>query len=148
MSRLQHQWLFLWRHPKCLCMEWWGSLINFKYKEIYDNFWNILIQITGLPFTFYWLFSSLCCGQLPPQMSHQMGGVPMIPPQPVMYNQPVLRPTSSFGPIPGTQVSQRHRYIFVQVQQSLLVWCMQTRWKNKPSIAKMCQYSSCFQHMP
>uniref|UniRef100_A0AAQ5XZB2 Phosphatidylinositol-binding clathrin assembly protein n=1 Tax=Amphiprion ocellaris TaxID=80972 RepID=A0AAQ5XZB2_AMPOC len=41
---------------------------------------------------------------LPPQMSHQMGGVPMMPPQPVMYNQPVLRPTNPFGPIPGTQV--------------------------------------------
>ncbi|XP_015816803.3 phosphatidylinositol-binding clathrin assembly protein isoform X2 [Nothobranchius furzeri] len=43
-------------------------------------------------------------GMLPPQMSHQMGGVPMIPPQPVMYNQPVLRPTNPFGPIPGTQM--------------------------------------------
>ncbi|XP_051903609.1 phosphatidylinositol-binding clathrin assembly protein-like isoform X6 [Hippocampus zosterae] len=42
--------------------------------------------------------------QLPPQMSHQMGGVPMMPPQPVMYNQPVLRPTNPFGPIPGTQM--------------------------------------------
>lgn len=42
--------------------------------------------------------------KLPPQMSHQMGGVPMMPPQPVMYNQPVLRPTNPFGPIPGTQV--------------------------------------------
>uniref|UniRef100_A0A1A8H498 ENTH domain-containing protein n=1 Tax=Nothobranchius korthausae TaxID=1143690 RepID=A0A1A8H498_9TELE len=43
-------------------------------------------------------------GMLPPQMSHQMGGVPMIPPQPIMYNQPVLRPTNPFGPIPGTQM--------------------------------------------
>ncbi|XP_077597075.1 phosphatidylinositol-binding clathrin assembly protein-like isoform X2 [Stigmatopora nigra] len=43
-------------------------------------------------------------GMLPPQMTHQMGGVPMMPPQPVMYNQPVLRPTSPFGPIPGTQM--------------------------------------------
>ncbi|MEQ2250581.1 hypothetical protein ILYODFUR_002380 [Ilyodon furcidens] len=43
-------------------------------------------------------------GMLPPQMSHQMGGVPMISPQPVMYNQPVLRPTNPFGPIPGTQM--------------------------------------------
>uniref|UniRef100_A0A674NFG8 Phosphatidylinositol-binding clathrin assembly protein n=1 Tax=Takifugu rubripes TaxID=31033 RepID=A0A674NFG8_TAKRU len=42
--------------------------------------------------------------KLPPQMSHQMGGVPMMPPQPVMYNQPVLRPTNPFGPIPGTQM--------------------------------------------
>uniref|UniRef100_A0A8D3EBB5 Phosphatidylinositol-binding clathrin assembly protein n=1 Tax=Scophthalmus maximus TaxID=52904 RepID=A0A8D3EBB5_SCOMX len=38
------------------------------------------------------------------QMSHQMGGVQMMPPQPVMYNQPVLRPTNPFGPIPGTQM--------------------------------------------
>ncbi|XP_019719767.1 phosphatidylinositol-binding clathrin assembly protein-like isoform X3 [Hippocampus comes] len=43
-------------------------------------------------------------GMLTPQMSHQMGGVPMMPPQPVMYNQPVLRPTNPFGPIPGTQM--------------------------------------------
>nr|XP_019952644.1 PREDICTED: phosphatidylinositol-binding clathrin assembly protein-like [Paralichthys olivaceus] len=43
-------------------------------------------------------------GMLPPQMSHQMGGVPMMPPQHVMYNQPVLRPTNPFGPIPGTQM--------------------------------------------
>ncbi|KAM9782258.1 phosphatidylinositol-binding clathrin assembly protein-like isoform 5-T5 [Syngnathus typhle] len=43
-------------------------------------------------------------GMLPPQMSHHMGGVPMMPPQPVMYNQPVLRPTNPFGPIPGTQM--------------------------------------------
>uniref|UniRef100_A0A3P9MKB5 Si:ch211-200p22.4 n=1 Tax=Oryzias latipes TaxID=8090 RepID=A0A3P9MKB5_ORYLA len=44
-------------------------------------------------------------GMLPPQMSHQMGGVPMMPAQTVMYNQPVLRPTNPFGPIPGTQVT-------------------------------------------
>ncbi|XP_078786800.1 phosphatidylinositol-binding clathrin assembly protein isoform X4 [Oryzias latipes] len=43
-------------------------------------------------------------GMLPPQMSHQMGGVPMMPAQTVMYNQPVLRPTNPFGPIPGTQM--------------------------------------------
>lgn len=43
-------------------------------------------------------------GMLPPQMGHQMGGVPMMPPQPVMYNQPVLRPTNPFAPIPGTQM--------------------------------------------
>ncbi|XP_061660251.1 phosphatidylinositol-binding clathrin assembly protein-like isoform X2 [Syngnathoides biaculeatus] len=43
-------------------------------------------------------------GMLPPQMSHQIGGVPMMPQQPVMYNQPVLRPTNPFGPIPGTQM--------------------------------------------
>uniref|UniRef100_A0AAV2J6F4 ENTH domain-containing protein n=1 Tax=Knipowitschia caucasica TaxID=637954 RepID=A0AAV2J6F4_KNICA len=44
-------------------------------------------------------------GMLPPQMGHhQMGGVQMMPPQPVMYNQPVLRPTNPFAPIPGTQM--------------------------------------------
>lgn len=49
--------------------------------------------------------SHLCSEKLPPQMNHQMGGVPMMPPQHVMYNQPVLRPTNPFGPIPGTQVT-------------------------------------------
>lgn len=56
-----------------------------------------------------WLFSLFTLfvpQQLPPQMTHQMGGVPIMPPQPVMYNQPVLRPTNPFGPIPGTQVKQ------------------------------------------
>ncbi|XP_034033976.1 phosphatidylinositol-binding clathrin assembly protein-like isoform X4 [Thalassophryne amazonica] len=43
-------------------------------------------------------------GMLPPQMGHQMGGIPMMPPQPVMYNQPILRPTNPFGAIPGTQM--------------------------------------------
>ncbi|XP_037322982.1 phosphatidylinositol-binding clathrin assembly protein-like isoform X4 [Pungitius pungitius] len=43
-------------------------------------------------------------GMLPPQMTHQMGGVPMMPPQTVMYNQPVLRSTNPFGPMPGTQM--------------------------------------------
>lgn len=51
--------------------------------------------------------------KLPPQMSHQMGGVPMMPPQPVMYNQPVLRPTNPFGPIPGTQVQSGKCFITV-----------------------------------
>uniref|UniRef100_A0A671VML2 Phosphatidylinositol-binding clathrin assembly protein n=1 Tax=Sparus aurata TaxID=8175 RepID=A0A671VML2_SPAAU len=48
---------------------------------------------------------------VPQMMSHQMGGVPMMPPQPVMYNQPVLRPTNPFGPIPGTQVTHTHIWI-------------------------------------
>ncbi|KPP68414.1 hypothetical protein Z043_112912 [Scleropages formosus] len=42
-------------------------------------------------------------GMIPPQMG-QMGGVPMMSPQPMMYNQPVLRPTNPFAPIPGAQV--------------------------------------------
>uniref|UniRef100_H3CT50 Phosphatidylinositol-binding clathrin assembly protein n=1 Tax=Tetraodon nigroviridis TaxID=99883 RepID=H3CT50_TETNG len=50
------------------------------------------------------MVTDMLFSKLPPQMSHQMGGVPMMPPQPVMYNQPVLRPTNPFGPIPGTQV--------------------------------------------
>ncbi|XP_074468042.1 phosphatidylinositol-binding clathrin assembly protein-like isoform X5 [Sebastes fasciatus] len=54
--------------------------------------------------TYHHPFSHLSSDQLPPQMSHQMGGVQMMPPQPVMYNQPVLRPTNPFGPMPGTQM--------------------------------------------
>ncbi|KAG7464747.1 hypothetical protein MATL_G00168850 [Megalops atlanticus] len=42
-------------------------------------------------------------GMVPPQMG-QMGGVPVMAPQPVMYNQPVLRPTNPFAPIPGAQM--------------------------------------------
>ena len=42
--------------------------------------------------------------QVPPQMG-QMGGVPVMAPQPMMYNQPVLRPTNPFAPMPGAQVS-------------------------------------------
>ncbi|XP_037613973.1 phosphatidylinositol-binding clathrin assembly protein isoform X7 [Sebastes umbrosus] len=43
-------------------------------------------------------------GMVPPQMG-QMGGVPVMGPQPMMYNQPVLRPTNPFAPMPGAQVS-------------------------------------------
>ncbi|KAF7661222.1 hypothetical protein LDENG_00266060 [Lucifuga dentata] len=42
-------------------------------------------------------------GMVPPQMA-QMGGVPVMAPQPVMYNQPVLRPTNPFAPMPGAQM--------------------------------------------
>ncbi|XP_035263583.1 phosphatidylinositol-binding clathrin assembly protein isoform X6 [Anguilla anguilla] len=42
-------------------------------------------------------------GMVPPQMG-QMGGVQMMAPQPMMYNQPVLRPTNPFAPIPGAQM--------------------------------------------
>ncbi|XP_013888138.1 phosphatidylinositol-binding clathrin assembly protein [Austrofundulus limnaeus] len=42
-------------------------------------------------------------GMVPPQMG-QMGGVPVMAPQPVMYNQPVLRPTNPFAPMPGAQM--------------------------------------------
>ncbi|MFT7810327.1 phosphatidylinositol-binding clathrin assembly protein-like isoform X2 [Arapaima gigas] len=42
-------------------------------------------------------------GMVPPQVG-QMGGVPVLAPQPVVYNQPVLRPTNPFAPIPGTQM--------------------------------------------
>ncbi|CAB1333159.1 unnamed protein product, partial [Coregonus sp. 'balchen'] len=41
-----------------------------------------------------------------PQMPHQMGqmgGVPMMAPQSMMYNQPVLRHTNPFAPMPGAQ---------------------------------------------
>ncbi|KAK2860291.1 hypothetical protein Q7C36_004457 [Tachysurus vachellii] len=40
-------------------------------------------------------------GMVPPQMG-QMGGVPMMTPQPMMY-QPVLRSTNPFAPVPGAQ---------------------------------------------
>ncbi|XP_010788874.1 phosphatidylinositol-binding clathrin assembly protein-like isoform X2 [Notothenia coriiceps] len=43
-------------------------------------------------------------GMVPPQMGH-MGGVQVMAPQPMMYNQPVLRPTNPFAPMPGAQVS-------------------------------------------
>ncbi|XP_063756440.1 phosphatidylinositol-binding clathrin assembly protein isoform X8 [Eleginops maclovinus] len=43
-------------------------------------------------------------GMVPPQMG-QMGGVQVMAPQPMMYNQPVLRPTNPFAPMPGAQVS-------------------------------------------
>ncbi|XP_068443502.1 phosphatidylinositol-binding clathrin assembly protein isoform X2 [Clinocottus analis] len=43
-------------------------------------------------------------GMVPPQMG-QMGGVPVMAPQPMMYNQPVLRPSNPFAPMPGAQVS-------------------------------------------
>ncbi|XP_014857645.1 PREDICTED: phosphatidylinositol-binding clathrin assembly protein-like isoform X1 [Poecilia mexicana] len=42
-------------------------------------------------------------GMVPPQMA-QMGGVPVMAPQPMMYNQPVLRPTNPFAPMPGAQM--------------------------------------------
>ncbi|XP_072232505.1 phosphatidylinositol-binding clathrin assembly protein isoform X3 [Leuresthes tenuis] len=42
-------------------------------------------------------------GMVPPQMG-QMGGVPVMAPQPIMYNQPVLRPTNPFAPMPGAQM--------------------------------------------
>ncbi|XP_062371672.1 phosphatidylinositol-binding clathrin assembly protein isoform X5 [Sardina pilchardus] len=43
-------------------------------------------------------------GMVPPHMG-QMSGVPVMTPQPMMYNQPVLRPTNPFAPIPGAQGS-------------------------------------------
>uniref|UniRef100_A0AAR2L4H2 Phosphatidylinositol-binding clathrin assembly protein n=1 Tax=Pygocentrus nattereri TaxID=42514 RepID=A0AAR2L4H2_PYGNA len=47
-------------------------------------------------------------GMVPPQMG-QMGGVPVMTPQPMMYNQPVLRPTNPFAPIPGAQVCAQNK---------------------------------------
>ncbi|KAM8899658.1 phosphatidylinositol-binding clathrin assembly protein isoform 5-T5 [Spinachia spinachia] len=43
-------------------------------------------------------------GMVPPQMG-QMGGVPVMAAQPMMYNQPVLRASNPFAPMPGAQVS-------------------------------------------
>uniref|UniRef100_A0A3P9ILK5 Phosphatidylinositol-binding clathrin assembly protein n=1 Tax=Oryzias latipes TaxID=8090 RepID=A0A3P9ILK5_ORYLA len=42
-------------------------------------------------------------GMVPTQMA-QMGGVPVMAPQPMMYNQSVLRPTNPFAPMPGAQM--------------------------------------------
>nr|XP_057924938.1 phosphatidylinositol-binding clathrin assembly protein isoform X3 [Doryrhamphus excisus] len=42
-------------------------------------------------------------GMVPPQVG-QVGGVPVMAPQPMMYNQPVLRPTNPFAPMPGAQM--------------------------------------------
>ncbi|XP_075948493.1 phosphatidylinositol-binding clathrin assembly protein isoform X3 [Anarhichas minor] len=42
-------------------------------------------------------------GMVPPHMG-QMGGVPLMAPQAMMYNQPVLRPTNPFAPMPGAQM--------------------------------------------
>ncbi|XP_056586691.1 phosphatidylinositol-binding clathrin assembly protein-like isoform X3 [Triplophysa dalaica] len=42
-------------------------------------------------------------GMIPPQMG-QMGSVPLMGPQPVIYNQPILRATNPFTPIPGAQM--------------------------------------------
>ncbi|XP_064796193.1 phosphatidylinositol-binding clathrin assembly protein isoform X2 [Oncorhynchus masou masou] len=42
-------------------------------------------------------------GMVPPQMG-QMGSVQLMAPQPMMYNQPVIRPTNPFAPMPGAQM--------------------------------------------
>ncbi|XP_061817102.1 phosphatidylinositol-binding clathrin assembly protein isoform X5 [Nerophis lumbriciformis] len=42
-------------------------------------------------------------GMVPPQLG-QVGGVPVMAPQPIMYNQPVLRPSNPFSPMPGAQM--------------------------------------------
>uniref|UniRef100_A0A4W6CDH9 Phosphatidylinositol-binding clathrin assembly protein n=1 Tax=Lates calcarifer TaxID=8187 RepID=A0A4W6CDH9_LATCA len=42
--------------------------------------------------------------QVPVYGMVSMGGVPVMAPQPMMYNQPVLRPTNPFAPMPGAQM--------------------------------------------
>ncbi|TRZ03824.1 hypothetical protein DNTS_027811 [Danionella cerebrum] len=42
-------------------------------------------------------------GMIPPPVG-QMGSVPLMAPQPVIYNQPILRTTNPFTPIPGAQM--------------------------------------------
>ncbi|XP_016410681.1 phosphatidylinositol-binding clathrin assembly protein-like isoform X7 [Sinocyclocheilus rhinocerous] len=42
-------------------------------------------------------------GMVPPQLG-QMGGVPVMTQPPMLYNQPVLRPTNPFTTIPGAQM--------------------------------------------
>uniref|UniRef100_A0A3B3CGQ7 Phosphatidylinositol-binding clathrin assembly protein n=1 Tax=Oryzias melastigma TaxID=30732 RepID=A0A3B3CGQ7_ORYME len=59
-------------------------------------------------------------GMVPPQMA-QMGGVPVMAPQPMMYNQPVLRPTNPFAPMPGAQVTYRIFFFFLNCYMSNLI---------------------------
>ncbi|XP_067279413.1 phosphatidylinositol-binding clathrin assembly protein-like isoform X3 [Pseudorasbora parva] len=42
-------------------------------------------------------------GMIPPPVG-QMGSMPLMAPQPVIYNQPILRTTNPFTPIPGAQM--------------------------------------------
>lgn len=69
---------------------------------------SVLFCWLNLPFSFLhssYVFLSVSLSlQVPPQIG-QMGGVPVMAPQPMMYNQPVLRPTNPFTPMPGAQVS-------------------------------------------
>uniref|UniRef100_A0AAY4CXY3 ENTH domain-containing protein n=1 Tax=Denticeps clupeoides TaxID=299321 RepID=A0AAY4CXY3_9TELE len=53
--------------------------------------------------TFTLLHRTTDC-KVPPQMG-QMSSVPVMAPPPVIYNQPILRTTHPFGPVPGAQVS-------------------------------------------
>uniref|UniRef100_A0AAY4CZW4 Phosphatidylinositol-binding clathrin assembly protein n=1 Tax=Denticeps clupeoides TaxID=299321 RepID=A0AAY4CZW4_9TELE len=60
-------------------------------------------------------------GMVPPQMG-QMGGVPVMTPQPMMYNQPVLRPTNPFAPIPGAQVKNLLTPLFSLSLFHVVIW--------------------------
>lgn len=68
------------------------------FKTLCLSFFNFYFANISLHLTFV---------QVPPQMG-QMGGVPVMAPQPMMYNQPVLRPTNPFAPMPGAQVTLIH----------------------------------------
>uniref|UniRef100_A0A674BUP5 Phosphatidylinositol-binding clathrin assembly protein n=1 Tax=Salmo trutta TaxID=8032 RepID=A0A674BUP5_SALTR len=60
-------------------------------------------------------------GMMPPHQMGQMGGVPMMAPQHMMYNQPVLRHTNPFAPMPGAQFLSRLIIIRI-VMLSLLLY--------------------------
>lgn len=71
-----------------------------------DFFYALLSELFFPCFVYMLMF---LCLQVPPQMG-QMGGVQVMAPQPVMYNQPVLRPTNPFAPMPGAQVIHQAQY--------------------------------------
>lgn len=73
--------------------------INAEYTEVH-TFFCLVLDVN-----FFIIFLYFTSFQVPPQMG-QMGGVPVMAPQPMMYNQPVLRPTNPFAPMPGAQVTQ------------------------------------------
>uniref|UniRef100_A0A8C8FT80 Phosphatidylinositol-binding clathrin assembly protein n=1 Tax=Oncorhynchus tshawytscha TaxID=74940 RepID=A0A8C8FT80_ONCTS len=66
--------------------------------------WNPTPLLAPAPMTFPMTTPQVpMYGMVPPQMG-QMGSVQLMAPQPMMYNQPVLRPTNPFAPMPGAQM--------------------------------------------
>lgn len=100
-------------HKSCICVCISLSVYLFLPIFISPNPFSLSVLFCwlNLPFSFLhssYVFLSVSLSlQVPPQMGQmgQMGGVPVMAPQPMMYNQPVLRPTNPFTPMPGAQVS-------------------------------------------
>ncbi|KAG2463458.1 PICAL protein, partial [Polypterus senegalus] len=59
-------------------------------------------------------------GMVPPQM----GAVPMMAPQPMMFNQQVLRPTNPFAPVPGAQIKADISVLILCLPDGR-AWCFQ-----------------------